>query len=732
MLEQKVPLIEAIDSAAPRPNAVHAQHEQLQSVFVSSASREQKSARGVGACLVPLLTALNWPGNSRHLIEALPHLQSVDDVESLRAVLVRLNFDTEAMTADGTVAPRVSLPCLYSADGKRVLVLTARRDDGFEAFDSVTGRAGILSGLPTAGTFYLPRAIDPREEQSELARRSYWGILLKRFRRTVVQLLFVTLVINVMALMPSLFILAVYDTAIATKSVGMLLSLLAGIGIVVVAEYGFRQLRGRALAYLGARWDIITGAKALERVLYLPIAFTERGPVSSQITRLRQFENMRDIFSGQMAIALLDLPFILIYVVAIGFVGGVLIWAPILLIAAYTLVGIVTLPVMRRRFAMVGESRQRSLRLLMETVTKHRAIKESGAESIWLDRVRTVAWESAQRHFSSEQLNLNVMSMTQTLSNVAGLATLFVGLDLVIEQKLTVGALIATMAIVWRFMAPVQAAFLNINRFQQVSNAFRQANQLFRMPPEREAGRLPQLFRNFRGSLVINRLSFRYTQMSDPALNGVSLRIPPGQLIAITGPSGGGKSTLLRLISKLYLAQGGNIQVDGVDIRQIDAGELRHNLSYVPDFFDFFHGTVAQNLRLSAPMATDAELQKACVDARVQDFAAALPQGLETWLKSDVAAKLPAGLKQRIMLARGWVKNTPIYLLDEPVNNLDRVGEEALLKKLEALRGKATVIMVTHRPSHMSIADRVVYMQEGQIQFDGSPDQILPLILRAA
>jgi ABC-type bacteriocin/lantibiotic exporter with double-glycine peptidase domain len=731
MLEQKPALIDTIPSAAPRTNAVHAQLDQLSEAYSRGPPAEAMRTTGAGACLLPLLAAMNWPGHSRHLAEVLPHLQSIEDIEGVRAVLVRLNFATEPVSIRGGEMAEVELPCLYvSAEGK-LLVLIVRTEQGIEALDSVTGDRQLFARLPD-GTAYLIRPIDVREERAELARRNWTGLLLKRFRGTIAQLFFVSLLINVFAVLPSLFVLAVYDTAIAAKSVPMLGSLLIGISIALAAEYGFRQVRGRALSYLGARWDVITGSKALERVLFLPVSLTERGPISAQITRLRQFENLRDIFSGQMALALLDMPFIPLYIAIIGLIGGFLIWAPVLLIVAYGLLGLITIPVMRRRYMIVGESRQRILRLIMETVTKHRAIKECAAESIWHDRVNAAAKDSAVRHAHSESLNLYVMTITQTLSSLAGLGTLFVGLELVMTGNLSVGALIATMAIVWRFISPVQAAFLNLNRFQQVSNAFRQVNQLMKLQPEREPSELPILFRKFRGNLTINRLAFRYAANADPALNGVSLRIPAGQLVAVTGPSGAGKSTLLKLIAKLYVAQSGSIHIDEVDTRQIDAGELRHNLSYVPDYFDFFHGTISQNLRLAAPLATEADLERVCIEARLQDYASTLPAGLETWLKADIAAKLPAGLRQRITLARAWIKKVPVYLLDEPVNNLDQLGEEALLRKLEALRGNATVIMITHRPSHMNIADRVVYLQEGQVLFDGKPDQVLPLIMKAA
>ena len=595
MPEDLQPLRQSTPSAMARVNAVHAQLEQLAHTYLPQQSREHSKTPGLENCLPPLLAAMGWPGHTRHLVEVLPHQESVADIEGLRAVLVRLNFTTEAVSIGPAQIEHLHLPCLVDT-GKDVLVLLARTDEGLKVFTSSHGATTTIRSLPGAATAYIVRPIGDADPGS--ARGGWAQTLVDRFRHTIAQIVFISLLINVLALLPSLFILAVYDAAIATKSLGLLANLIVGIGVVLITEYFLRRIRGRTLAYLGARWDVMTGSRALETVLNLPLAFTESGPVSAQITRLRQFENLRDIFSGQMAIALLDAPFIAVYVAAIGVIGGHLIWAPLLLVLSFCVAAVVTVPGMRRRYAMTGDNRQKLLQLLMETVTKHRAIKESGAEEAWYDRVNKVAYNSAHHHYRSERLNLYVNNLTQLLAGIAGIGTLFVGLHMVVRGDLSVGALIATMAVVWRFISPVQAAFLHLNRFHQVSSAVRQADQLFRLKPERKPACLSPLFRNFQGNLTINRVSFRYSPVADPALNGVSAQIPTGQLIALTGPGGAGKSTLLRLIARLYTAQGGSILYDGVDIRQLDAGELRHNLAYVPDCFDFFHGTIAQK---SAP-----------------------------------------------------------------------------------------------------------------------------------
>ena len=207
---------------------------------------------------------------------------------------------------------------------------------------------------------------------------------------------------------------------------------------------------------------------------------------------------------------------------------------------------------------------------------------------------------------------------------------------------------------------------------------------------------------------------------------GVDLRAEPGELVAITGPNGAGKSTLLKLVAGLYQCQAGAVLIDGMDLRQIDPGELRSAIASVPQSCDLFHGTIAQNLRLANPTASDKALISAAHNAMILEEILALPGGFETRLTDRLQRQLSNGFKQGLMLARAYVKDSLIYLLDEPGNHLDEGGDRALMDQLETLRGHATVFIVTHRPSHLRMADRVVVMEAGRIVLNGPPGEVLP------
>jgi len=714
-------------------NPVHQQQQRLSAALERKSSENNEEHIGLARnCLLPLLTALGWRGEERYLMESLPHFDEVEDIDDLRSVIARLNFKTSPQKLSTSQLWDEALPCLFVDKKGALSVILECNGDRLSIFDSETSRYTEIDVSEATGTAYLVSAIDIEKYQKEVMKHGWIYVLTHRFKRLGVQLVGITSLINLMALAVPIYVMSVYDKVIGTRSEESLVYFLLGILIVVAADMGLRTIRTHALAYLGARCDALLTSAAFQQILHLPISLSERAPVGAQITRLKQFEGLREIFTGSVAGAALDLPFTFVFLAAIIMFGGVVAWVPISLMIIFTLMAAITMSLTKSRVAATGEIRSKRQNFLIEMITKHRSIREAHGEETWLARFKIISAESSHCHFRSSQLNLTIQTIAQMLVMSAGVATLGFGTLQVIEGEMTTGALIAVMALVWRVLSPIQAIFLNMNRLEQVRQSFQQVNALMRMKLEREPGKLPSIYRKFEGAVSFSRVGFRYSPRSEPALMGLTLQIEPGQIIAITGNSGAGKSTMLKLLTGLYLPQAGSVHIDGLDLRQLDMGELRHAIGYVPQKAIFFHGTVKQNLRLAHPGASDEDIARACEDAGVFDYADALPDGLETRLDNKFQKQMPDGLKQRLSLARTYVKNAPIYLMDEPGNNLDRQGDERLISHLKTMQGRSTVIIVTHRPSHMRLADRVIYLTDGTVVHDGKPDQVLPLILDAA
>ncbi|MCC3860327.1 ATP-binding cassette domain-containing protein [Pseudemcibacter aquimaris] len=230
--------------------------------------------------------------------------------------------------------------------------------------------------------------------------------------------------------------------------------------------------------------------------------------------------------------------------------------------------------------------------------------------------------------------------------------------------------------------------------------------------------------REFGGHILMDRVSFRYRQGAEPALLGTSFEVLPNEMMAVVGPNASGKSTILKVILAMYQNQAGQVILDGMDIRQINPLVLRQNIAYVPQESRFFHGTIAQNLRLSHPTASDEELMEACDLANLTNDIEQLPEKLETRIGDHTVHGLPSGFKQRLSLARAFLKKAPILLLDEPGQTLDFEADKAFIDSLKKLKGTCTIIMVSHRPSHVKLCDKVLSMENGMVVNLGTPDEI--------
>jgi ATP-binding cassette subfamily C protein/ATP-binding cassette subfamily C protein LapB len=287
---------------------------------------------------------------------------------------------------------------------------------------------------------------------------------------------------------------------------------------------------------------------------------------------------------------------------------------------------------------------------------------------------------------------------------------------------LSVGALVASMAIVWRMLTPLQTGFIGITKAQQIRQSLQQFNQLMRLKRERNPMVAKPTGRALRGGVRFKRVGYRPPGASDPALLGVSFDIRPGEVVAVTGPAGAGKSSLLDLLAGLVQPQAGAVELDGVDLRQHDPGELRRQIGFLPQGTGFLHGTVAQNLRLGNPLARDEDLREAAAATGCIREIEALPAGFDTRLTEAQQRSLSAAFAQKLLLARTFLSEGRILLLDDPGRNLDEEGERALNAHLDALRGRSTVIFTTQRQSQIAMADKVLVLDRGQLVSSGDPE----------
>jgi ABC-type bacteriocin/lantibiotic exporter with double-glycine peptidase domain len=684
------------------------------------------------ACLAPTLALFGWVGEGRRIREALPHFDRVESIAALRLVLTLLGYGTSQRSARQSEIANEAMPCLFSSDGSDVMLIVERHSDGtLLVFDGSSASWKKIVPTNQLGSVFIVWNPAGKEEVIEDGK-SWLFSAIKRFKPAIAAMLAFSFLGNLAALTLPIFVIFVYDIGIGTRSTNTVIMLALGAGIVIATNLALRSIRARTMAYFGARIDSLISMKSFEVILNMPVSMIESAPIGTQVSRLKQYESMRDFFTGTLASSIVDIPFIFIFILAIAIWGGHLVWVPISLIAVYAALAAVTIPITRSYVREISSAKQRRHLLLQELFSKRRAIRALSAEEIWIARHQYLSCLVSRLGHRARRFNNIQQYFGEMLVSVAGIATLGLGALHVSNGSMTSGALIGTMALIWRVLAPVQSTYLSLPRIEQAMQTFKQIDRLVKIPSERHAHAQRSFFRHFKGKISTQRLAFRHAQRPEAVLRNIQLEIKPGEMVAITGASGVGKTTLLRVMAGLYPPTFGSVLVDDMDLRQIDPAEWRSQIAFLPETANFFYGSLAQNVRLSRPDASDADVMRALTEMGLESEERLAAGGIDKRLTAADFESFPDALKQRMALARCFIKDAPIFMLDNPAASLDTFSERHLLKKFAALKGRATVLFTTFRPSHMRLADRVIVLKDGQIALDGPPDKVLERIYAAA
>lgn len=673
-----------------------------------------EQASDFAACLMPLLTALGWVRDADALLRALPHVAERIDLIDFRNILAELGYvSVRHKGSAANIDPRLT-PCLFVTDSGVPLVILQRNAGEVTAFDSRTREVVRFRAGRVVGYYYV-FSRDEEDAEGATQDQSFVGMLVRRFRREIILVALASVIGSLFGVVVPIFVMTVYDSVIPAASPHSLYWLLPGVALALLIDVGLRLIRGASVAHIAGRIDYLLSTELFGKILSLPPTGTETTTLGGQLSRFRGFQGLRDIMNSPVMTLLLEVPLIVTSIVVIAVIAQPIVIVPLIGLVFIVLIGALFIPAIQWAERRASSARVARDHLATEVISKQRSIRAAVMESAFMDRLRPLSARTSLERNRAATLNTTLQSLLHGVLMGTGLMTLFFGAEAVIDQRMTTGALVASMALVWRILMPVQIGCQSLPRVAQMRSTIAQVDRLMRAKSETADFDARVADHRFSANIAVRRVSVRYSPEADPALLAVSLDVKPGEMVALIGPSGFGKSTLLKVMAGLLRAQAGTLSFGGVEMRHLGPVEHRRNVGYLAQTTDLFYGTIAQNLRLARPDATFQALCEACDRAGVLEEIESLPDAFETVIGDEKSVTLPESFQQKLSIARLWLKDAPVMLLDEPAQNLDEIGDVCLTRELESMKGHRTIFFVTHRPSAMRMADRVFELTNGRL-----------------
>lgn len=704
----------------------------------------QISSDSLMNCLV-LLTKLNdRPTTVEALAYGLPFdpkgkKQSLFDVEKSKSNFSRAagnaGFKSSLVKRNLEDLPAVVLPAILFMSNGNACVITA--------IDQVEKKAEIImpdiDEIPMEISFeklkeeYMGFAFllkknyegyRPEETSGTFVDKESWFFgTLKKFKGIYGNVLLATFLINIFVIAGPLFTMNVYDRIIPHNAVDTLWVLAIGICTIYGFDLILKYLRTQLLEVAAKKSDVILSSILFEQSLNLKMKDKPR-TVGSFANNLREFDGIRSFFTSGAAVAFIELPFVFIFLLVIYYISSIIVIVPLVTIAlilAYSL--IMRKPIQKLADSM-HESSARKSGILIEALSNLETIKAFNASSSIQWHWEESTGDIATKGLKSRILSSSLSTVSAFLTQLSSVAVVIVGVYLIKNGDLTMGGLIASVMLSARTIAPMSQVVSLLTGYEQMKTGLNSLNMLMQKDIERPDGKLFLRRPVFDGSIEFKNITFKYPDETNSALTDVSFKINPNEKVGIIGQVGSGKSTLAKILMGFYEPEEGSVFIDGIDIKQIDPADLRHNFSYVPQDISLFSGTVRENITFKAPHSEDHEIIRAATLGCVNHFTDRHPMGLDVNV-GERGANLSGGQRQSVAVSRAFLVESPIVLMDEPTNSMDFTTEMKVINNLkDAVKDKTTLI-ITHKPTILEIVDRIIVFDNGRIVLDGKKEDVL-------
>ena len=689
-------------------------------------------------CLEELCRLYKLPGALKTIDSIYPKSAKPITLDKFVSIVKKINFVASVDELSLKALATQKLPLIYFNKNNEASLLLAIENDQYHIWEASLNQASHISAIVFKAK-YVKKCILIKPQLQNDGRVSFhesiikpsswfWESLLK-YKKVYMDVILASLVVNILSIFSSLFTMNVYDRVIPNQAHETLWALAIGVFIAYIFDILLRTLRSYFVDTANKRGDNEISAMLFERVMGLRL---EHRPASSgsMANTLKEFDSLRDFFTSATLLSVVDLPFVFIFILVIGWIGGSLFLVPLIAIPLIIFSGLIFQPALERAMNLNLTEASQKHGLLIESISNMETIKSLSTEGFFQNKWESILEASSASSFRSKFLATMIVNMTSFIQQVAYILIIIIGVYLIEKNALTMGGLVACSILASRAMAPLAQISSLLIRFQTASHALRNLNTLIATEQERPSNKKFLHRAAFDGGIQFDKVTFNYPGQGAHSLDSISFDIKPGDKVAILGRVGSGKTTLLKLILGLYRPQSGSILIDGIDQNQIDPIDLRSNMGYVDQDAKLFYGTLRDNIAIVKPDATDAMILEVAKIAGVEEFAKTHPLGYEMRV-GEGGHGLSGGQRQAITIARALLLNPQIILMDEPTSGMDTVAESHFIKNMNIFLKQRTLLFVTHKSSMMTMVDKIILMDAGKIVAFGPRDEVLKKLMLA-
>lgn len=689
-------------------------------------------------CLAYMTTLFNQGMSREALTLGLPDKKSELTPENIATVIERASLESKEVKLPFSEIDNTLLPAILVLSHDEYCVLV----DIGDVYATVYSSAGI-SKIKKESLFqqYKDQIILIRKKitsqktsnsfkKIKLSELNWFWKVAKKTYKNYAEVLISSFFINLFVLASPLFVMNVYDRVVPNNAVATLWALAIGLFVIFIFDFSIKLLRSHFVDQSAYHIDTKLSSKIFAQILSIK---TLKQPESIGMTMntLQGFEIFRDFISSLTITVFIDFPFSLIFLIVIIYIGKSLVIVPIISIILSIAIGYYMqspLSKITKKYHEIAGQKQKTL---MESLTGIISIKMRNAQSATQKKWDDLASHAASLNVKQKFLSSLLTNMSVTFQILSASIVVIFGVYMIVNNQLTMGGLIACTILTGRCVAPVAQISALLSRFRQSLHSIKSVDEIMKLPTEIKKNKNDAYIwpDDVKNEFLLKNVSFKFPRGSENAINKVNISIKNGERIGIIGPVGSGKSTLLKLIIGLYEPEEGDIYFSGHNIKKINPKLLRMKIGYVSQEIILFEGTLRDNIALGDPNISDSKILNAIKLSGLDKLINLDKEGFFYHI-SERGENLSGGQKQAVCIAQAFLHDPPILIFDEATAHMDKQSEEEVKKSIDEIKEGKTIIIATHKISQLSLVDRIILLNKGDIIMDGPNQKVFESLSR--